>query len=92
MVEAFSEMALENGELSQNRLREVLEQVKQVTHPKGQNLFHPIRVALTGTPSGPQLDRLIPLIEAGSQLELPRPIKSCRSRLLEFHQALAGGN
>ncbi|MBI3895242.1 MAG: glutamate--tRNA ligase [Acidobacteria bacterium] len=90
VVEAFAEKTLENSELSADRLREVLEQVKLATQQKGKNLFHPIRIALTGTASGPQLDRLIPLVEAGSRLELPKPIKSCRSRLMEFHKALRG--
>ena len=91
VIEAFAEKALENGELTPDRFRGVLEQVKQATQQKGKNLFHPIRVALTGTASGPQLDRLIPLVEAGSRLELSKPIKDCRSRLLEFRQAWAEG-
>ena len=89
VIEAFAEKVLENGALSPDCFRGVLEQVKQATQQKGKNLFHPIRVALTGTASGPQLDRLIPLVEAGSRLELPIPIKDCRSRLLEFRQAWA---
>jgi hypothetical protein len=56
-------------------------QVKAATGQKGRHLFHPIRAALTGRASGPELDRLIPLYEEGSRLDLPRKVMSCRERL-----------
>jgi nondiscriminating glutamyl-tRNA synthetase len=60
--------------------------VKTNTHQKGRSLFHPIRAALTGRGSGPELEKLIPLYESGSQLNLPRKVMSCRERL----QAILG--
>ena len=37
--------------------------------------------ALTGLDSGPELEKLIPLYEEGSRLNLPRKVMSCRERL-----------
>jgi nondiscriminating glutamyl-tRNA synthetase len=55
--------------------------VKERTGIKGKLLFHPIRVAVTGRSSGPELDRLIPLIEEGSRLGLPFPLIGVRDRV-----------
>jgi nondiscriminating glutamyl-tRNA synthetase len=50
-------------------------------------LFHPVRVMLTGSHSGPEFDKLIPLIEEGSKLPLPKKVKSVRERVEEFISA-----
>jgi len=47
---------------------------------KGKPLFHTIRVALTGSVSGPELDRLVPLIGSGSAL-FPGSIPSIPDRI-----------
>jgi len=57
-------------------------EVKQATGVKGKELFHPIRIALTGSHSGPEFDKLIPLIEQGAALKLGIP--SVRRRLEQF--------
>ncbi|MBZ0139058.1 MAG: glutamate--tRNA ligase, partial [Pseudorhodoplanes sp.] len=36
--------------------------VKEATGTKGRALFHPLRMALTGRDSGPEMARLLPLI------------------------------
>jgi glutamyl-tRNA synthetase len=46
------------------------DQLRQATGLKGRNLFHPLRALLTGYASGPELDRLLPLLEEGSRLGL----------------------
>lgn len=66
----------------------IVQSVKAASGQKGRKLFHPIRVALTGRDSGPELDRLVPIFEGGSQLQLPRPIKDCRARIKEFRCAM----
>ena len=72
------------GELTMERFRQIMDAVKRETQQKGKRLFHPVRVAITGRPSGPEMDKLIPLLEAGSRLPLPRRVKSPRERLEEF--------
>ena len=70
--------------------REIVAQVKAATGQKGRNLFHPIRAALTGRGSGPELELLIPLYEEGSRLKLLRRVMSCRERLAAVLGAFPG--
>jgi nondiscriminating glutamyl-tRNA synthetase len=77
----FARMAGEKDPLSPEIYREIVGQVKAKTKQKGRKLFHPIRAALTGRESGPDLEKLIPLYEEGSRLNLPRPVMSSRERL-----------
>ena len=82
----FMRLANEKESLTPESYREIVAQVKANTKQKGRNLFHPIRAALTGRGSGPDLEKLIPIFEAGSRLQLPRRVMSCRERL----QAILG--
>ncbi len=61
-----------------------MNEIKTETGVKGKELFHPVRIALTGSHSGPEFDKLIPLIEEGSTLKLPEHIPSVRERVLAF--------
>ena len=74
--------------LDSETFRKIMGEVKKETGQKGKNLFHPIRVALTGQTWGPELDKLIPVFEHGSKLPLPCPVKSSLQRLKEFQQAV----
>jgi glutamyl-tRNA synthetase len=47
-----------------------MNEIKAAAGVKGKELFHPARIALTGAHSGPEFDKLIPLIEEGSTLHL----------------------
>jgi glutamyl-tRNA synthetase/nondiscriminating glutamyl-tRNA synthetase len=62
------------------RFQAAAAEVRRQTGAKGKDLFHPIRVGLTGHASGPELVRLLPLIDEGSRLPLPRPLPPCRER------------
>ena len=66
----------------------IVQSVKAGSGQKGRKLFHPIRVVLTGKDSGPELDKLVPIFETGSQLELPHQIKDCQTRSNEFYSAM----
>jgi glutamyl-tRNA synthetase/nondiscriminating glutamyl-tRNA synthetase len=61
-----------------------MNEIKVETGVKGKELFHPVRIALTGSHSGPEFDKLIPLIEEGSTLPLPQPIPGVRERVGSF--------
>ena len=37
-----------------------------------------MRIALTGSHSGPEFDKLIPILEEGSKLDLPQHVMSVR--------------
>ena len=77
----FERRVNECGTLTAETYREIVGHVKEATKQKGKNLFHPIRAALTGRDSGPELEKLIPLYEEGSRLNLPRKVMSCGERL-----------
>ena len=69
--------------------KEIVAAVKAQTGQKGKQLFHPIRVALTGSDSGPELDKLLPIFENASRLPLPKPVLSCSQRATAFATAMA---
>jgi len=81
VADDFERLVNERGTLTADTYREIVGQVKEATKQKGKNLFHPIRAALTGRDSGPELEKLIPLYEEGSRLNLPRKVMSCCERL-----------
>jgi nondiscriminating glutamyl-tRNA synthetase len=78
---------LAEPKLTYPRFRGVLKEVQKATGKKGKELFHPVRVALTGRDSGPELEKLIPIFEAGSELKLARPVVSVADRLRSFREA-----
>ncbi len=83
---------LENDEAREHRLtpetfKKIVNEVKAETGAKGKELFHPIRIAVTGSHSGPEFDKLIPILEEGSRLPLPKHVLSVRERVEEFGKA-----
>ncbi len=87
VLKAFLTKARDAGEMTYLKFREISKAVQQETGKKGTKLFHPIRVALTGASSGPELEKLVPIYEEGARLELARPVKSVAQRLREFAEA-----
>ncbi len=72
--------------------RAAAQRVRERTGQKGRALFHPIRVALTGAPEGPELDLVVPAIDRGAELPASAgvtPIIGCRERAAQFAAALA---
>jgi nondiscriminating glutamyl-tRNA synthetase len=59
-----------------------LEEIKEATGVTGDALYHPVRIAVTGTHSGPDLDNLIHMIEDGAALGIGVP--SMRQRVEKF--------
>jgi nondiscriminating glutamyl-tRNA synthetase len=88
VVQVFADEIRDAGPLTRESFRAAAGRVRERTGLKGKALFHPIRVALTGEASGPELDLAIPAIEAGAGLSPASgvtPVLSCRVRT----QALA---
>ena len=54
---------------------------------KGKELYHPIRITITGSHSGPEFDKLIPIVEEGSRLDLAVPVMSVKERVIAFQRA-----
>ena len=52
--------------MTPERFKTIVNEVKEKTGAKGKELFHPIRIVITGSHSGPEFDKLIPILEDGS--------------------------
>jgi glutamyl-tRNA synthetase/nondiscriminating glutamyl-tRNA synthetase len=88
VLDAFAaKIRAEQGEISAERFKAILKEVQTETGVKGKELFHPIRVMLTGAHSGPEFDKLVPLIETGSKLGLPKQVLRIRDRVDAFQKA-----
>jgi len=84
VVRAFGRRAGSEFPLAPERFKTIMNEVKEEVSVKGKDLFHPVRIMLIGSHSGPEFDRLIPLLEEGSELPLPVHVKSVRERIQEF--------
>jgi glutamyl-tRNA synthetase/nondiscriminating glutamyl-tRNA synthetase len=79
VIGAFAARAMaEPGPITAERFKALMNEVKAETGAKGKDLFHPVRILLTGAHSGPEFDRIIPLFEEGSALRLG--VKSVEER------------
>jgi len=88
VVAAFqSEVRASSNGFSAESFKSIVNRVKEATGAKGKELFHPIRIVITGSHSGPDFDRVIPLIETGSRLKLPKHVMSVRERAEAFERA-----
>jgi nondiscriminating glutamyl-tRNA synthetase len=87
VLAAFIPKVLAESEVTYERFRAIAKEVQKETGKKGKDLFHPIRVAVTGAVSGPELEKLIPIFEEGAKLNLARHVKSTAERLREFAEA-----
>jgi glutamyl/glutaminyl-tRNA synthetase len=74
----------EPAPISAERFKAIINDVKTETGAKGKELFHPIRITITGSHSGPEFDKVIPVIEEGSALPLPKRIPSVKERVAAY--------
>lgn len=86
VIAAFSKRAVKEKELTPERFKEIVSEIKTETGVKGKELFHPIRIVITGSHSGPEFDKLIPILESGNELDLPQHVRSVRERVEEFQK------
>jgi glutamyl-tRNA synthetase len=83
VLEVFSQKLKGIENLDYETFAALTQEIKNETGCKGRELYHPLRVALTGRSSGLDLDKLIPLVESGSSLDFPQPLKNCAQRVAE---------
>jgi nondiscriminating glutamyl-tRNA synthetase len=85
VLSAFAKrVEAERGPITVERFKALINEVKEETGVKGKDLFHPIRIALTGSHSGPEFDKIVPLMEEGNALGLPVQIPGVRERFAAF--------
>jgi glutamyl/glutaminyl-tRNA synthetase len=70
------------------RFKQAVTMLKEKLDIRGRDLFHPIRLALTGRAGEGELDRVILLVDEAAVLDFAVPVKSIRVRMLEFCSVL----
>ncbi len=70
------------GPITHDIFKAWMNEIKDATGVRGQELFHPVRIAITGAHSGPDFDKLIPVIEEGAALNIG--VRSIRDRIDSF--------
>jgi nondiscriminating glutamyl-tRNA synthetase len=84
--------AIEGPLMDRDAFRGAANRVKERTGLKGKALFHPIRVALTGSNGGPELDLAVPAIDRGAALPQQAAVAriiGCKERAQMFAKAIA---
>jgi hypothetical protein len=84
VVRQLALLLLDGTPLNSERLNEIIDTLKQELDVRGRELFHPIRLALTGRAGEGELDRVILLLDEAAALPFAVPVKSARERILEF--------
>jgi nondiscriminating glutamyl-tRNA synthetase len=88
VARAFAKRAATESPLTPERFKTIMDEIKAETGAKGKDLFHPVRIMLIGSHSGPDFNKLIPLLEDGSSLNLPVHVKNVKERVDEFVKAM----
>ena len=90
VLTAFAEQVESDpAPMTPERFKAIMNEVKAKTGTKGKDLYHPVRIVFTGSHSGPEFDKLIPILEEGSQLALPTHVMNTQERLAAFKAAKA---
>jgi len=82
LAEFAGRVRAHQGVVTAEAFKNWMNEIKTATGVKGPELFHPVRIALTGSHSGLALDKLLPLMEEGAALGLP--VVSVRQRVERF--------
>jgi glutamyl-tRNA synthetase/nondiscriminating glutamyl-tRNA synthetase len=81
LAEFAARVRVHEGPVTPELFKAWMNEIKAATGVKGKELFHPVRIALTGSHSGPEFDKLLPLIEDGAALSLAPGV---RQRIEQF--------
>jgi hypothetical protein len=81
-------LVLDSVEVHSDRYKEIVTSLKERTGRRGQELFHPVRLALAGRAGEGEHDRVILLLDGAARLSWSVAVKSCRERIVEFCGAL----
>jgi nondiscriminating glutamyl-tRNA synthetase len=82
LSELANRVRAHQGRVAPEAFKEWMNEIKAATGVKGKELFHPVRIAITGAHSGREFDKLLPLIEDGAALGINIP--SVRQRIERF--------
>jgi hypothetical protein len=88
VLRALANRLLEPAALTTERFREIVDALKTQLDIRGRELFHPLRLALSGHSGGGELDRVVLLLDAAAAASFSVPVKTARDRIIEFCSAL----
>jgi hypothetical protein len=88
VIRVLATEILKGGPVDSNRLKEIVAAIKTALPYSSREIFHPLRVALAGRLGGGELDRVVLLLDRAAQAEGLTPVKTVRTRILEFCAAL----
>ena len=89
--EALRELAtqlLDPAPLTPDRFNEVIDAMKAHLDIRGRELFQTLRLSLAGRLGEGDLDRVILLLDQAAAANFSTPVKSARTRIIEFCAAL----
>ena len=81
-------LLLDPAPFTSARFKEVATYLKETCGVRSRDLFNPIRLSLAGRVGEGELDRVILLVDEAAGLPFAVPVKSVRTRILEFCAAL----
>src|SRR5215469_574180 len=81
-------LLLDPAPFTSDRFKAIVAELKEKLEVRSRDLFHPIRLSLAGRIGEGELDRIILLLDEASALPFAVPVKSVRTRILEFCSAL----
>jgi glutamyl/glutaminyl-tRNA synthetase len=88
VLRELAALVLDSAEVNSERYKEIVAALKERTGRRGQELFHPVRLALAGRAGEGEFDRVVLLLDGASRLPWAVAVKGCRQRMLEFCGAL----
>jgi len=84
VLRELAALVLDSAEVNSDRYKEIVAALKERTGRRGQELFHPVRLALAGRAGEGEFDRVILLLDGAARLDWSVRVKNCRERILEF--------
>lgn len=79
---------LDGAPLDSERFKVIITKLKEEMDLRWRELFHPIRLALAGRAGEGALDRVILLLDEAAGISFAVPVKSARTRIVDFCAAL----
>src|ERR1700757_294301 len=81
-------LLLDPAPFNSERFKQIVAELKEKLEVRSRDLFHPIRLCLAGRIGEGELDRVILLLDEAAALPFATPVKSVRTRILEFCSTL----
>jgi hypothetical protein len=88
VLRQLASLLLDPAPLTSDRFHEIIDTMKANLDIRGRELFQTVRLSLAGRPGEGDLDRVILLLDQAAAANFSTPVKSARTRVIEFCSAL----